>query len=111
MRRCCARPIENVSRGTRGGRSDLLSRVLADAAPLHFDGQRGGAVHAGSRGGPHVRSVFKASGTVNMATRRIPLAPEDFTPILRIPIDPFVVAVRDDSSFRTPGDLFEATHA
>ncbi len=52
--------------------------------------------------------VFTASGTVNMATGRIPFAPEDFTPILRNRIDPFLVAVRDDSPSRTPGDLFEA---
>ena len=45
-----------------------------------------------------------------MATGRIPFAPEDFTPILRTRIDPFLVAVKDDSPSRTPGDLFEATH-
>ena len=55
--------------------------------------------------------VFTASGTVNMATGRIPFAPEDFTPILRNQIDPFLVAVRDDSPSRTLGDLFEAAHA
>ena len=46
-----------------------------------------------------------------MATGRIPFPPEDFTPILRNRIDPFLVAVRDDSPFRTPGNLFEAAHA
>ena len=54
---------------------------------------------------------FTASGTVNMATGRIPFSPEDFTPILRIQIDPFLIAVREDSPFRTLGDLFEAAHA
>ena len=118
------RPIEIVSWATPGGPSDLLSRALADAAPPHFDGQRvnvmtrqGGAGAAGMQymrgraGDPHVLGVFTASGTVNMATGRIPFAPEDFTPILRIQIDPFLVAVRDDSPFRTLGDLFEAAHA
>ncbi len=46
-----------------------------------------------------------------MATGRIPFAPEDFTPILRTRIDPFLVAVKDDSPSRTPGDPFEAAHA
>ena len=117
------RPIEIVSWATPGGPTDLLSRALADAAPPHFDGQRvtvmtrqGGAGAAGMQymqgraGDPHVLGVFTASGTVNMATGRIPFAPEDFTPILRIQIDPFLVAVRDDSPFRTLGDLFEAAH-
>ena len=45
-----------------------------------------------------------------MPTGRIPFAPEDLTPILRNRIDPFLVAVRDDSPSRTPGDLFEAAH-
>ena len=119
-----SRPIEIVSWATPGGPTDLLSRALADAAPPHFDGQRvtvmtrqGGAGAAGMQymqgraGDPHVLGVFTASGTVNMATGRIPFAPEDFTPILRIQIDPFLVAVRDDSPFRTLGDLFEAAHA
>ena len=46
-----------------------------------------------------------------MATGRIPFPPEDFTPILQIRIDPFLVAVRNDSRSRTPGDPFEVTHA
>ena len=45
-----------------------------------------------------------------MAPGRIPFALEDFTPILRIRIDPFLVAVRDDSPSRTPGDPFKAAH-
>ncbi len=65
----------------------------------------------GREADPHVLGVFTASGTVNMATGRIPFSPEDFTPILRIQIDPFLIAVRDDSPFHTLGDLFAAAHA
>lgn len=90
-----SRPIEIVSWATPGGPSDLLSRALADVAPAD----------------PHVLGVFTASGTVNMATGKIPFAPEDFTLILGNQIDPFLVAVRDDSPSRTPGDLFEAARA
>ena len=116
-----SRSIEIVSWATPGGPTDLLSRALAEAAPPHFDGRRvtvmtrqGGAGAAGMQymqgreGDPHVLGVFTASGTVNMATGRIPFSPEDFTPILRIQIDPFLIAVRDDSPFHTLGDLFEA---
>ena len=55
--------------------------------------------------------VFTASGTVNMATGRIPFAPEALPPILRNDIDPFLVARRDNSPSRTLGDPFEAAHA
>ena len=119
-----SRSIEIVSWATPGGPTDLLARALAEAAPPQFGGQRvtvttrqGGAGAAGMQylrgreGDPHVLGVFTASGTVNMATGRIPFSPEDFTPILRIQIDPFLVAVRDDSPFHTLGDLFEAAHA
>ena len=115
------RPVEIVSWATPGGPSDLLARALAEAAPDHFDGQRvsvmtrqGGAGAAGMQylrshaGDPHVLGVFTASGTVNMATGRIPFGPGDFTPILRIQVDPFLVAVREDSPFQTLEDLFEA---
>ncbi len=117
-------PIEIVSWATPGGPSDLLARALADAAPDYFEGQRvtvmtrqGGAGAAGMQylrgraGDPHVLGVFTASGTVNMATGRIPFAPGDFTPILRIQSDPFLVAVRQDSPFRTLEDLIEAARA
>ena len=116
-----SRPIEIVSWATPGGPSDLLARALAEAAPDHFEGQRvsvmtrqGGAGAAGMQylrgraGDPHVLGVFTASGTVNMATGRIPFAPTDFTPILRIQVDPFLVAVREESPFQTLRDLFAA---
>ena len=119
-----SRAIEIVSWATAGGPSDLLARALADAAPDYFDGQRvtvltrqGGAGAAGMQylkshaGNPHVLGVFTASGTVNMATGRIPFVPEDFTPILRIQVDPFLIAVRADSPFQTLDDLFGAARA
>ncbi len=115
------RPIEIVSWATPGGPTDLLARALAAAAPPHFEGQpvrvvtrQGGAGAAGMQylqgraGDPHRLGVFTASGTVNMATGRIPFAPGDFTPILRIQLDPFLIAVRSDSPFASLGDLFAA---
>lgn len=119
-----AGPIEIVSWATPGGPSDLLARALAEAAPQYFEGQRvsvmtrqGGAGAAGMQylqgraGDPHALGVFTASGTVNMATGRIPFGPGDFTPILRIQVDPFLVAVREDSPFRSLPDFFEAARA
>ena len=46
-----------------------------------------------------------------MATGRIPFAPEAFPPILRIRIDPFLVAEKDDSPSCTLRDLFKAADA
>ena len=114
-------PIEIVSWATPGGPSDLLARALAEAAPERFGGERvsvvtrqGGAGAAGMQylrsraGDPHVLGVFTASGAVNMATGRIPFGPRDFTPILRIQVDPFLVAVRQDSPFGSLDAFFEA---
>ncbi len=106
------------------GPSDLPSRALADVAPADFDRQRvnvmTGTAGRGpparrtctaARGTPHVLDVFTASRTVNTPTGRIPLAPANFPPILRTRIDPFLVAVKDDSPSCTLGDLLEAAHA
>lgn len=119
-----SRPIELVSWATPGGPSDLLARAIAAAAPPHFDGQRvqvvtrqGGAGAVGMQylrsraGDPHVLGVFTASGTVNMATGRIPFSPGDFTPILRIQRDPFLIAVREDSRFASLEGLLEEARA
>lgn len=119
-----SRAIEIVSWATPGGPSDLLARALAEVAPEYFGGQRvsvvtrqGGAGAAGMQylrgraGDPHALGVFTASGTVNMATGRIPFGPGDFTPILRIQVDPFLVAVRQESPFQSLEDLFEAARA
>ena len=60
--------------------------ALRRAARYRDDPARRGhrhAVHSWSRAGPHVLGVFTASGMANMATGRIPFAPEDFTLILR----------------------------
>ncbi len=115
-----SRPIEIVSWATPGGPSDLLARAIAAAAPAHFDGERvqvvtrqGGAGAVGMQylrsraGDPHVLGVFTASGTVNMATGRIPFSPGDFTPILRIQRDPFLIAVRESSRFADFGELLD----
>ena len=54
--------------------------------------------------------VFTVSGTMNTATGRIPFAPEGFTPILRIQIDPRR-GWGTTAPPRAPGDLFETVHA
>ncbi len=116
-----SRPIEIVSWATPGGPTDLLARALARVAPSYFEGRRmtvitrqGGAGAAAMQylrrraGDAHVLAVFTASGTVNMASGRIPFGPADFTPLLRIQVDPFLIAVREESPFRVLGDLFGA---
>ncbi len=114
-----SRPIEIVSWATPGGPSDLLARALARVAPRHFgqpvrvvtrEGGGGAATmqyltrHAGDG---HVLAVFTASGAVSMAAGRIPFEPGDFTFLLRIQLDPFLIAVRSESPYRDLADLFD----
>lgn len=106
-----SRSIEIVTWATQGGGSDLLARALVRTGERHF-GQpmrvvtrQGGAgatamqYLAGHEGDPHVLGVFTSSGAVNMATGRIPFSPEDFTYLLRVQLDPFLIAVRTESRF------------
>lgn len=115
-----SRPIEIVSWASPGGPTDLLARALARVGPRHF-GQRmrvvtreGGAGAAtmrylsGKRGDGHVLAVFTASGAVSMAAGRIPFAPEDFTFLLRIQRDPFLLAVPAGSPHRDLRDFFDS---
>jgi len=119
-----SRSIKIVSWATPGGPTDLLARALARAGPRHFDGRRltvvtrqggGGAATmqylTGRAGDGHVLAVFTASGAVNIATGRIPFETGDFTPLLRIQLDPFLVAVREDSPYRNLSAFFEAARA
>lgn len=112
--------IEMISWATAGGPTDLLARALAKVGPRHF-GQRmtvstreGGAgavamqYMAGKRGDGHVLGVFTASGAVNMATGRIGFGPEDLTFLMRVQLDPFLVAVPTASPFSDLAAFFAA---
>jgi len=114
-----SRPIEIVSWASPGGPTDVLSRSLARVGSPYFGDQRinvvnrqGGAGAAtmqylsGRAGDPHVLAVFTASGAVNMATGRIPFGPGDVTPLLRVQMDPFLIAVVDESPFRSLDEFF-----
>ncbi len=105
------RPIDIVSWVTPGGPTDLLARAIARTGPRHF-GQRmnvltkqggSGAVAmrylASQRHDGHTLSIFTSSGAINMATGHIPFTPEDFVFLMRIQLDPFLIAVRSDSPF------------
>lgn len=118
------RGIEIVSWATPGGPTDLLARALARVGPAYFDDRRltvstrqGGAGAAALRylanrsGDGHVLAVFTASGAVSMAGGRIPFEPDDMTPLLRIQVDPFLVAARAESPFRDLNDLFARARA
>lgn len=110
------RPVTLISWVTPGGPTDLLARALAKTAPRYF-GQRvtvlnkqggSGAVAMGylvqrSADG-YTLAVTTSSGTISMAAGHVPFTPDDFTYIMRIQLDPFLMAVRSDSPF---GDLTE----
>lgn len=115
--------IEVVSWATPGGPTDLLSRTLARVGPEHFGADMRVATREGGSGAAamryltsrpadgHTLAVFTSSGVINMATGRIPFEVDDFTYLLRIQLDPFLVAVRDESPFRTLDDFFAAARS
>jgi len=110
--------IEVVSWATPGGPTDLLSRSLARVGARHFGAEMRVVTREGGSGAAAMRyltsrpadgqtlAVFTSSGAINMATGRIPFGVDDFSYLLRVQLDPFLIAVRDESPFRTLGDLF-----
>lgn len=114
-----ARPIEVVSWATPGGPTDLLARELAETGPEHFGVEMRVATRQGGSGAAAMRHVssrpadghtlliFTSSGAVNMATGRIPFGPEDFTYLMRVQVDPFLIAVPSESPFRDLEDFFD----
>ena len=113
-----SRPVEIVSWATPGGPSDLLARNLVEVGSEHFGEDMSVTTRQGGSGAAamryissrppdgHTLGIFTSSGAVNMATGRIPYGPEDFTYIMRIQLDPFLVAVPSESRFADLDDFF-----
>lgn len=113
-----AGPIAIVSWATPGGPTDLLSRALARVGPRHFGVDMTVVTRQGGGGASAMRYVlsrppdgstlciFTSSGATNMATGRIPFRPEDFTYLMRIQLDPFLLAVRSESPFEALDGFF-----
>lgn len=112
------RQVEIVSWATPGGPTDLLSRTLTRVGAEHFGREMRVVTREGGSGAAamryltsrpadgHTLIAFTSSGAINMATGRIPFDVDDFTFLLRVQLDPFLVAVRDESPLTSLDDLF-----
>jgi len=112
------RPITVLCWSSPGAPNDLLARQIAKTGEKYF-GQRmsvvtkrggGGSVLMGymlqQKADGHTLSTSTASMPISMASGRIPFKPSDFTHIMRIQTDPFMIAVRSDSPFNNLPDFF-----
>jgi tripartite-type tricarboxylate transporter receptor subunit TctC len=113
------RAITLVSWVSPGSPTDLLARALAQVGPRYF-GQRITVLNRQGGGGAsamgflvqqpadgHTLSIMTASGATNIAAGHVPFDVDDFTYLLRIQLDPFLVAVRSESPFTDLRGFFD----
>lgn len=111
-------PVTIVSWASPGGPTDLLARTIASVGAQYF-GQRinvvtreggGGAVGmsylAGQRPDGYTLGITTSSGIISMAAGHIPFSVDDFSGIIGIQNDPFVISVRANSPFQDLEDFF-----
>ena len=116
------RPITIVAWVNPGSPTDLLARTIAQVGEKHF-GQRIRVLNRPGGGGAmamsfllsqprdgHTLVIMTNSGVVNMALGHIPYEPDDFRFIARIQIDPYLIAVRDESPFEDLQAFFQHAH-
>jgi len=113
------RPITILCWSSPGAPNDLLARQIAKTGEKYF-GQRmdvltkkggSGAISMGylqkQKKDGYTLSTNTASMIINIASGRIPFKASDFTCIMRIQLDPFLIAVRSDSPFKDLKDFFD----
>lgn len=113
------RGITIVAWVTPGSPTDLLARAIASVGPRYF-GQRitvlnkqggGGAVAMsyllGEPPDGYTLAINTSSGSIAMAAGHVPFTPDQFTNLMLIQLDPFVIAVRASSPFQDLQDIFE----
>jgi putative tricarboxylic transport membrane protein len=113
------RPITVLCWSSPGAPNDLLARQIAKTGEKYF-GQRmdvvtkkggGGAVlmayMAKQKKDGYTLSTTTVSQIVTIAAGRVPFKIKDFTYIMRIQSDPYMIAVRSDSPFKDLKGFFE----
>ncbi len=113
------RPITLLCWSNPGSPNDRLARAIARAGERHFGqkitvlNRRGGSGALAMthllkrRKDGYTLSTLTASQLINMASGRLPFRPRQFTYLMRIGMEPFVIAVRADSPFQSLADLFD----
>ena len=117
------RPVELVVHSAPGGGSDVFARAIAEMAsaekllsqPLLVVNKTAGASAqameylAQKRGDGHTIAVFTNTWIATPLTRKESAhTVKDFTPLVRLVIEPTIVVVRADSPYRNMGDFIAA---
>jgi putative tricarboxylic transport membrane protein len=118
-----SRPLELVVHSALGGGSDVFARALVEMIegeklapqPMRVLNKTAGASAeamaylAGKRGDDHTLAVFTNTWLTTPLTRKDPPHTiRDFTPIVRLVLEPTIAVVRADSPYRTLPDFIAA---
>jgi putative tricarboxylic transport membrane protein len=118
-----SRPIELVVHSALGGGSDVFARAVVEMIehdklvpqPIRVVNKTAGASAeamaylASKRGDDHTLAVFTNTWLTTPLTRKDPPHTiRDFTPVVRLVLEPTIAVVRADSPYRTLGDFVEA---
>jgi putative tricarboxylic transport membrane protein len=117
------RPVELVVHSAPGGGSDVFARAVVEMAekeklspqPLRVVNKTAGASAeamaylAGKKGDDHTIAVFTNTWLATPLTRKDAAhTVKDFTPVVRLVLEPTIAVVRADSPYRTLADFVEA---
>jgi putative tricarboxylic transport membrane protein len=118
-----SRPVETVVHTGPGGGSDIFARAIADMMEkekvlpqrLQVVNKSGGgsavamSYLAEKKGDTHTIGFFTGVWVTNpLTTAEAKVAVKDLTPIVRLVLEPAVVAVKADSPYKTMKDFIEA---
>ena len=113
------KPIIIVCWSTPGAPNDVFARQIAKVGQKYFgqpinvltksggDGAIAMAYLVGQRPDGYTLSTVTSSQTVGMAYGLMPFRPQQFTDLIRVQEDPFIIAVPIDSPFKNLNDFFE----
>lgn len=117
------KPVEFIVHTGPGGGADVLARFIAQViekenlAPVRFQvnnrdgggGLRAMAYVAEKKGDTHAIAVFTGNWLTNPLTRaEAKFTVKDMTPVVRLVLEPALVAVKADAPFKTLKDFIEA---
>lgn len=117
------KPVEFIVHTGPGGGADVLARFIAQViekenlAPVRFQvnnrdgggGLRAMAYVVEKKGDPHAIAVFTGNWLTNPLTRaEAKFTVKDMTPVVRLVLEPALVAVKADAPFKTLKDFIEA---
>ena len=118
-----SRPVELVVHSAPGGGSDVFARAVIAMAeaekllaqPIRVVNRTAGAgtqameYLAGKKGDDHTIAIFTNTWLATPLTRKESLhTVKDFTPLVRLVLEPTIAVVRADSSYRTMADFVAA---